>query len=302
MNQRTTFSAANNSPPSSEHQLLQKLFFYQNLKRMKLKWLFLNGLAIISLGVACRKTPDPCANRTPDAKDFQMYMTFKNPGSLGIIDTYRVPQQLDTFYWSQGSSGFLTTKIFDSDLVTAQTFNWKIGTDPRVFTNSKFSLSFRVIPDLVNKIDVKLLRERSTDLCFPNDNGKDTIQKSFYLANDQIVTPPQVGRFKGYIVGQEQDTFTVHIYFGPRDEMYFIDNFPKGASVVCPAVSGGYKGDFISLIGKYFVIQSSFAFTQVQNTTLAYAIGKVDKGILQIDYMTSKDPSKKQRFIGIKQP
>ncbi|MEO0040998.1 MAG: hypothetical protein RL329_446 [Bacteroidota bacterium] len=302
MNQQTRFLAANNSPPSLGCRLLQKLFFHQNLKRMKFKWLFFNCLVIINLGVACRKTPDPCAGRTPDAKDFQMYMTFKNPGGLGIIDTFRVPQQLDTFYGSQAYSGFLPTMVFESDLVTAQTFKWTVGTDARVFTNPKFSLSFRTPPNLVNKIDVKLLRERSTDVCFPNDNGKDTIQKSFYLANDQILIPPQVGRFKGYIVGQEQDTFTVHIYFGSRDEAYFIDNFPKGASVVCPAVSGGYKGDFIGIIGKYFVIQSSFAFTQVQNTGLAYALGKVDKNSIEINYMTNKEPSKKQRFIGVKQP
>ncbi len=35
------------------------------------------------------------------------------------------------------------------------------------------------------------------------------------------------------------------------------------------------------------MIQSSFAFTQVQNTGLAYALGKVDKNSIEINYMTN---------------
>jgi hypothetical protein len=270
---------------------------------MQFKKLFFHLLAIMYLASACRKATNtiPCANVTPIAKDFQMYMIVTNPVGYET-DTFMVPQQIDTFYGSQMYLDFLPAITFDAGLIDAKAFNWKIGDDPRIFTKNKFYLSFNTPHNSVDKINVSLFRERYTDVCLPNDNGKDTIQKSFYIANDQKIPPPQVGRFKGYVVGQEQDTFSIHIYYGPKAEFYLIDNFPKGASVDNPIVSGGYKGDPIGIIGKYFIFHSSFAFKQVANAGLEYALGKVENGILQIDYITTTERNKKQRFVGIKQP
>ncbi len=89
-------------------------------------------------------------------------------------------------------------------------YSWKVGLDPREFTDSLFFLSFDPEPGL---IDVTLTVTHDTNLeCFPNGKVTDTKTKSFYIKLfEELTELPAIGVFRGYDIDLPDALYTIEV-------------------------------------------------------------------------------------------
>jgi hypothetical protein len=223
---------------------------------------------------------------------------FLNPG---LKDTFQVPEGINNFYYNSSTMDEPIEVNFEADPLS-DSVKWKIGNDSRNFTNRKFFLQFSAP---VGKVDVRLIQYRQINkTCFPKDDGVDTFYKRFYV-NDGKTSQPILGRFKGYMVGSEQDTFTVTIHHYANSATsrgyYFIKNLPKGNNAI-PLGRTDYpdgQGDVIRTLGNRFTISSDYGFSQMHNAGLSYSLGYVRNDSLVINYNLTRNMGK-GTFIGIR--
>jgi hypothetical protein len=189
---------------------------------MKNKTYFTIGLLLLGLLVAllgCRpdKKDDPvnpCAGKTiPKGEIFVSdYM-----GEWEDFDLSRV-SIADSF---QGRIlSFSTTIAYES-------YQWQIGNDPRIFTEKSLQMDFRGESEM--KIRVRFIGRRKIDsLCFPKDDGLDTLQRDIYLVDKW----PLYGTYRG------ADTSNPGVY---REVRIYRDTVFKGETdkpLVIPLIVG----------------------------------------------------------------
>ena len=145
-----------------------------------------------------------------------------------------------------GDTAFLADTVFRDNavrfeaLTQYQTVKWKIGSDPRDFTQPIFQLYF--FNDIIT-IPVTFTGTNTPNKsCFPNDNGVYTGVKQLTTVEQfdksLITLSPLIGKYKGYFENNPADTFTVRIeYFDSSKydpsitglkNFYWISNIPKG--------------------------------------------------------------------------
>jgi hypothetical protein len=218
----------------------------------------------------------------------------------GNKDTFRVPEDINRFYYQNGALSNQSIEVYFEASPFANSVQWKIGNDARVFTQQKFFLKFQSI---TGKIDVRLIQNRYSNSCFPKDDGVDTLYKSFYVV-DARVEQPILGRFKGSVVGQEQDTFTVTThYFASTPGLqgyYFLKNLPKGNNAIPRGDFPHGQGDVIGTLGNKFNFRSFYGFGEIYNAGLVYSLGSVQNDSLVVKYELTGN-SGKGTFIGIRQ-
>ncbi len=186
-----------------------------------MKRLILALVAVLLLASQCKKNnSDPCYGKTKPLASFVV---------KEII----------------GDTSFIADTIFRDNLVQFESLSqydsvkWKLGNDPRVFTQSAFSLSFYnsliTIP-----IDFTGFKKPETN-CFPTDNG--IYAGTRYLTTVEqfdkaiLKLSPLIGKYKGAYIDNPSDTFTVRIeYFDSAKydpavtgmkNFYWISNIPK---------------------------------------------------------------------------
>ena len=140
------------------------------------------------------------------------------------------------------------------------TYEWQVGTDPRVFTQKRFGLFFGTA-NLYRTIPVRLIARRPPNLaCFAKDDGVDTLTKALTIMPYASASSPILGRFHGANLDAPADTFTVRITAEPDRRFPGIPNAPPTVYLhnlpnkVCPftineQVSGGWRGILIDGIG-----------------------------------------------------
>lgn len=116
---------------------------------------------------------------------------------------------------------------------------WKIGSDPREFTNSSFSLLFS---PFLGSINVQFTgRNDPNPFCFPGDSGIYRGKKSLTIVEQvdrgSLTTSPLTGRYRGSFNNTPGDSFTVRLEYydsakyspllGMRN-FYWISNIPQG--------------------------------------------------------------------------
>jgi len=145
-----------------------------------------------------------------------------------------------------GDTAFVADTVFNDNevqfeaLTQYQTVKWKVGNDPRDFTQPKFHLYF--LNDLITISITFTGKNEPNKMCFPNDNGVYSGVKQLTTVEQfdkSILTlSPLIGRYKGYFTNNPSDTFTVRIeYFDSSKydpsitglkNFYWISNIPKG--------------------------------------------------------------------------
>jgi hypothetical protein len=107
----------------------------------------------------------------------------------------------------------------------ADSYQWIIGDDPKVFDTKEFTLRF---DDVVGAINVQLVIEATPNLdCFPADDGRDTISSTIYLIEKE--DSPILGKYRGIVNSAPTDTFDIDIHLiPPFNDDSNIDNLPKG--------------------------------------------------------------------------
>jgi len=145
-----------------------------------------------------------------------------------------------------GDTAFIADTVFRDNAVRFEALNqyatvkWKIGDDPRNFSEPKFQLYF--LNDLLT-IPITFTGTNTPDkFCFPNDNGIYSGIKQLTTVEQYdkaiLALSPLIGRYKGYFTSNPLDTFTVRIeYFDSlkydpsitgNKNFYWISNIPKG--------------------------------------------------------------------------
>jgi hypothetical protein len=145
-----------------------------------------------------------------------------------------------------GDTAFVTDTIFRDNYAQFQAgtlyenVNWKLGSDPRTFTQQEFTLSFF---NTIGTLPVVFTgRKTPNTICFPGDNGSYSTTQNLTIVEQldkpNVTISPLVGRYKGYFTDNPSDTFTTRIeYFDSTKydialtgskNFYWLSNIPKG--------------------------------------------------------------------------
>lgn len=156
---------------------------------------------------------DPCDNEElqPISAAFDAYT------EIGWSDNFRQFKS-DTFFMKRDV-------IFKAEQEWLS-YKWTIGDDPRVFNDREFSLYFQ---DITTPVNIQLIVEGTPNTdCFPNDDGRDTLNKKIYFV--EFETSPLFGFFRGTTSSNPNDTFNIELQVIPPDGSTNIDNLPKGCT------------------------------------------------------------------------
>ncbi len=276
---------------------------------MKRKLHYAGLLSLLLFLWACKKDPpvqDPCSYLRLPTTGFKMY--FLEPyynWSSAKPDTILVGGAIDTLYVTRFGTSHCNLTFENTGGYVAET-KWTIGSDTTTFTSPKFFLRFDNYNDIVGRserIDVELRTKRAPmRTCFPNDDGLDTIRQSFVLADGERYKPPQLGTFKGYIKGQERDTFSITIELFDNSGHFGISNFPNGARE--GALRMGTKlGDMVVLMGSHFALRSSAGFKHQKSGFVNYCVGYAKRDSIFIEYQYGGENPKyaPEYFVGVRQ-
>lgn len=159
--------------------------------------------------------PDPCEGKKPVTAEFEI-MESK------YSDINDFMSRSDTILMK--NIGNFIAKEENSN------YSWRIGDDDREFTTSKVSLRFL---EVLGKIPVRLIVKKTPDtLCFPNDDGIDTITKTLFVK--KYTESDMIGNYWGVNLDAPRDSFLVSIgwyhSWSADNDYYFINNLPNGCN------------------------------------------------------------------------
>jgi hypothetical protein len=202
------------------------------MKNLKFLILLLGFAGLLTLQ-SCKEDecPEPCQDPTnPDCENYDPCY-----GKVPLKASFRITQRTgggvnytyaDTF--PNGESYFQESAIFSrsglfhflADTIPGATYTWYLGSE--VFNTWAFTRSISMDQEPGGRFEVKLVVEREPDLdCFPDDVGKDSLTKVFYLKNICDLTTAKTMRvFEPQL---STDSFDFKFYA-------FNNNFPEGDS------------------------------------------------------------------------
>jgi hypothetical protein len=256
--------------------------------------LLLLGLLLALLGCRPDKKEDPvnpCAGKTIPKGEI-----FVTDNSLGkpFIDPSRL-FSVETLAF--GVAHFSTTIPYES-------YQWQVGSDPRVFTSKTMTMQF---PDNTFNVPVRMIGRRKVDSqCFPNDDGLDTLRTT--VSFTQFAQAQVLGTYYGYDTLNPADKFSVEVkvlygYDSTWDKT-FIKNVVVGKLP--------FVGKHHNLDEGYSPIRlSSSAFVGQNSGPISYLVGYLqkDRRTIYIEFESiPRDENgdiigdiRRHQFIGIKQ-
>ncbi|MEL6626649.1 MAG: hypothetical protein AAFQ83_04985 [Bacteroidota bacterium] len=178
---------------------------------------------ILCLGISCKRCDDPsdpdcpnydpCFEVSPISADFDImaqlrYYDSERNGfgdTLVSRDTMRVGTRVK----------FVAPEGYD-------TYEWKVGKDPRTFDEPTVSLLFTE-PEGRVRVQLIVTSERQTNCLSPTER-RDTLEKSFTIVPFQ--TAPIFGRYRGVLDSAPADSFDVSLTLGAFDLLF--DNINRG--------------------------------------------------------------------------
>ncbi len=211
---------------------------------MKIRTSLLLATAVIILvWSGCKKDPlcndplnpecpnyDKCLTAVRTDAEFGIFRRSFS-GEFSIFLPYR-----DTIPIAQNSSGSIRLFFRASD-PNMSSYEWKIGLDPRTFTDSVFSLNFSSNVSGWINVSLTTRNQRFDSQCFPGDSGKVTVNKGIYfkpytLEHDTswVQQYPIFGSYVGYDEHIPQDTFSIRIWFDHIRGRSVLNSFPKGCT------------------------------------------------------------------------
>jgi hypothetical protein len=131
-------------------------------------------------------------------------------------------------------------------------YEWKVGNDPRTFTQQRVALNFAAT-DTLRTYAVRLIAHRPLNqACSANDSGVDTLTRALTIAPYASRKSPLLGRFHGANLDAPADTFTVRLAAEP-DHRYppgtpnapvvvYLTNLGKGCASPWFEVAAGWHG------------------------------------------------------------
>lgn len=182
--------------------------------------LALLGAFVVSLE-GCGDEPDPCLGLKPFTAKFTIREKLLNDLPTDTL-------QSDTTI-TGNFVAFEASEDYDS-------YEWKIGVDPKTFTTKKVSLLF-LYPE--NRIAVRLIATKKTNKqCFPKDDGIDTLVKYFTVIDRGA--NPVYGNYNGHLTANPDDKFDIQVTHDQWFDQINILNLNKGCNPIDEAI--GIRG------------------------------------------------------------
>ena len=161
--------------------------------------------------------PDPCKGVTPVSADFSFYEIVVSYDHDWMPDIFI---ETDTVYWISLVEFRPKNKNYDY-------YEWHIGAE---VLNSK-TVRRTGFPQNEHINITLIVKSKPNKECYPDDDGIDTITKTFFSLGT-VANNPKIGKWFGYYNDNRADTGTVEIrYVQDKYKDYynlFIINFPNG--------------------------------------------------------------------------
>ena len=267
---------------------------------MKKQLPFLSLLALIGAFVfsleGCGPDPEsPCNNKKPVSADFITSEKWLSIDTLFDDDTLLTGRTL-------------TFKAKNE----YQTYEWKIGDDPRVFTTRSVSLFFEKLSS-PKTLEIKLkVKDSFLESCFPN-KGADSLTKRIVLLPS--TASATFGNYEGSLDEDPTNKYVITIRFcqpgvngfictnnidkGCDNKFYTSDPFPYindfDYSYRVMKIGGSNSTNFFNAASGYPKLNCNdpkgwlYFDNSVNNVIIDYTTG---------DFNDRKSPRKKHRFIG----
>jgi len=162
---------------------------------------------------------------------------------------------------------------------------WKVGLDPREFTEKEFSLRFME----KGSVQIRMIGFRAPNLeCFPSDDGVDTVLKQLTIVPKDASLV--IGEFDGYFLSEPDIPFTMKIV--RSNNTTWTPEFPRGC-IKEPYFEGVFQWNTYRRFGNKI---STNAHCQ---GSLPLVRGQYFNDTLKVDY-EYRSTGEKGTFIGIK--
>lgn len=193
-------------------------------------WLLLAGAFLASCHHK-EKLPDPCEGQVA------------NPLTIQFIEGFGTPTP-DTAYNNQ-------PMVFRAPGAPYTSYEWLFGSiDKRTGQNVIVDFS----KNDLGTIPVRLIARRPLNtVCFPHDDGVDTLTKILTLVPFRDLHAPIYGKFQGANKDAPADTFSVRVYSGPDlkyvnnpDYVNYLVGIPKGCRIPYQEIGLTWRGLFAS--------------------------------------------------------
>lgn len=255
--------------------------------------IFLGMLGLISF-CSCCDDEQPCTDPlNPKCPNYDPCLSFQQANADFVI--------IDSIYGTNCNDGrgrldlvsevdttYASNEIYFKALYEADTYAWRIGSDPTNHNKKEFSVYF---PSEVAPADINV----QLIVCKNDPNNCqtktcDTLSKKMHLiytiGSDTFSLA--IGRFRGIDVDSPLDTFTIEIP-PPLPSLVGIINFPNGCTGQFLSVTVGRKG---------FILYETPTVCQ---SACGIGILEPDRKTLVIDYsIQSGDQRIIKKFIGTK--
>jgi len=252
----------------------------------------------------CGDEPNPCKEKKPFTADFGIYQSLGD--SLYIIDTVLLVDPAFRERTLNSSEAIVFKASGDYD-----TYEWKIGDDPRIFTQKQFALNFDRAA--LGEIKVTLTATgKAVTSCFADDDGRDTQVQSFRILRGEDFSLSILGKFEGYVTSNPSRKFTFEIRdFGlppinwdPNNHYYIrTHNFPEGCSESLPFALDRFSYGINQFsFSEFYMLRPGTSPDCVEPERIIDAYGKVStNGNIKIFYRFTASGSnlvKRNAFIG----
>lgn len=226
------------------------------MKKSTLLPLLYLAAALPVLWTGCKKDP-PCNDPlNPECPNYDRCLTVPKTNADFIVSDWTRPSEIPLPYRDTIPVANSVRVEFRAADRNMSRYEWKIGNDPRVFTDTSFYLSFDNVSGWIN-FSLTSYNDKADAICFPGDSGRTTVNKAYYFKrytyeteDDFVAQYPIFGTYLGADVESPQDTFRVIIKWKYLNGFTSVLNLPRG----CPQIWS--NADFNT---HFFTAYSSFA-------------------------------------------
>lgn len=235
---------------------------------------------------------DPCEGKSPVTADFHIYDTspWLYIGVDPLIDRWDFYIDTDTLIFTSD----VTFSAFEENAE----YEWHLGTEiikDKSFTRTNFP------PD--QNIYVKLIvRKEPNTLCFPDDDGIDTLERvfrtvSFDDESGLLDYDPVIGTYLGSNQDEPNNVFNIYIFVKPKDP-----NDPiKGSQSIVNGLLNYYNNkewrEGLAFYKKWYLsnLGEGYVDSNVRPELFLKVYGANNDSI-RIDYSYAKSPNWEDRF------
>lgn len=176
---------------------------------------FLLSTLLLMLAQGCKKEEDePCCDASnPECANYDPCFGRKDAVSADFKTEVRIYRSLTNPSTLESDTFFAPYRIyFVASESNSDSYEWKIGSEPRVFIDKEFFLSFDCPNILYQDIFIRLITERLSDSnCTSQNKLRDTLTKMIYFVKE--IESPVFGEYRGYLKHDPSKLFNVKFIY-----------------------------------------------------------------------------------------